>query len=170
MGNLRQRPVRHVGETARRRPVRLNEHRLGEEALHFTRWFAHSKYHLMGGFAMELTRAGDPTRLRERFSQTLQHAQRVHQARAVVTLLLALGVVAAAASAIANLLRVAAPTGILERAAALSASLSVLLIALRIGFDRYLERCDVAATFLAIQLSAASSSAPGGRATSSGLP
>lgn len=155
--HARRRRVRHDPVPG---PVLAHDHRLGEEALHFTRWFAKSKYHLMGGFLGELTGPpGDTARLRERFERTLRHAHRVHTARGAVTLLLALGVIAAAATTIANLLNVEAPTGIVERAAALSASLSVVLIALRLGLDRYLERCDVSATFLAIQLSASARAA-----------
>lgn len=157
-----------MGEQAPRRTVRRHavhgplphddEHTLGEEALHFTRWFAKSKYRLMAEFLGELVRAPeerDPARLRERFLRALMHAQRVLQVRFGVTFLLALGVVAAAASTLANLLDVAAPTGWLERAAAWSASLTVVLVAARLLLDRYLERCDVAATFLAIELAAA---------------
>lgn len=131
---------------------------LGDEALEFTRWFAKSKYQLMGSFLGELTGSdGGPKQVRERFCRTLTHAHRVHAVRGVVTFVLALGVLAAAASAVANAIDVPAPTGILERAAAISTSLSVLLVAARLALDRYLERCDVAATFLAIELGAANS-------------
>ena len=153
----------HADRRARRRhavhgPFGYEEdHRLGEEALHFAKWFARSKYQLMGGFFGELRRAPDkrdPEVLHDRFCRALTHAQRVHQARGVVTFLLALGVVAAASSAVANALDVDLPQGMLERAAALSASMSVVLIAIRLLIDRYLERVDVAATFLAIQIAA----------------
>jgi len=138
-------------------------HRLGEEALHFGRWFAQSKYHLMAGFLGELQRPAaerDAARLRDRYCRALTHAQRVHTARGVVTFLLALGVVATASSALADALGVPAPTGYLERAAAIAGSISALLIALRLLFDRYLVRVDVAATFLALQLTAASAAPP----------
>lgn len=134
------------------------DHKLGEEALHFTRWFAQSKYHLMARFLGELRHASgerDARVLQERYCNALTHAQRVHQARAVVTFLLALGVVSAATSAVANALDVDVQAGLLERAAALAASASVLLVALRLLLDRYLERVDVTATFLAIQLATA---------------
>lgn len=147
---------------ARRR--RLFRHEgLGEEALHFTRWFAQSKYRLMGEFLGEIERAPETRSvpdLRSRYCRALEHGQRVHQARGIVTLLLAIGVVAAAVSTIANALDapaalaadVAAWTAFLERLAAISASVSVLLIAIRLAMDRYLERIDVTATFLAMQL------------------
>ena len=148
-----------VRRTASRGPtpfVREPGHTMGDEALEFTRWFAKSKYHLMGGFLGELmSDRYDVEQLRDRYCRALSHAHRVHQARAFVTLLLALGVIAAAASTVANVLEVTTDIGFLERAAAISASASVLLIALRLLFDRYLERCDVAATFIAIELSAA---------------
>lgn len=133
-------------------------HTLGEEALHFTRWFMHSKYHLMRSFLSELRRtpgAREIDTLEVRYLRALTHALRVHRVRSVVTFLLALGVIAAAASAVANALDVAFPTGFLERAAAFSASVSVALVAMRLLLDRYLERVDVSATFLAIQLASA---------------
>lgn len=137
-------------------PIELDDdHRLGEEALHLTRWFAKSKYHLMGQFLGELQRPADQrdvAKLRDRFCRAITHAHRVHQARGLVTFFLALGVVAAAASAVLNALEVDASTSALERAAAFSASVSVLLVAARLLLDRYLERADVAATFLAMQL------------------
>lgn len=135
-----------------------DEHTLGEEALHFTKWFTRSKYHLMRRFLGELRRAPetrDAGTLELRYRRALTHALRVQRARTVVTFLLALGVIAAAASAVANVLDVALPTGFLERAAAFSASVSVALVAVRLLLDRYLERVDVSATFLAIQLATA---------------
>lgn len=161
-----------MSEHARRRrrghaahgPLDLDDrHTLGEEALHLTRWFAKSKYHLMGQFLGELQRAPgerDASVLRDRFCRAITHAHRVHQARGFVTLLLALGVVAAATTAVLNALDIDAGTRVLDRAAAFSASASVLLIAARLLLDRYLERADVAATFLAIQLTAASAATP----------
>jgi hypothetical protein len=144
-------------------PLHLDDdHSVGEEALHFTRWFMQSKYKLMGEFLGELQSASeerDPEALRGRYCRALQHAQRVQRARGIVTVLLALGVLATAASAVANLLDVgdgaASTTAFLERAAALSASIAVALVALRLALDRYLERVDIVATFLAIQLSCA---------------
>lgn len=130
---------------------------LGDEALEFTRWFATSKYHLMGAFLGELmdTSPRDMKLLRKRYCQAVTQGLKVHRTRGVVTVLLALGVIAAAASSIAKLLGVSAGVGALDRAAAISASLSVVLIAARLLLDRYLERCDVAATFLAIEIATA---------------
>lgn len=147
-----QRPPRHAVQG----PIELDEdHRIGEEALHFTRWFAKSKYHLMGRFLGELQRAPeerDLAVLRDRFCRALSHAHRVHRARGIVTFFLALGVIATAASAVLNALDLDASTSVLDRAAAFSASVSVVLIAARLLLDRYLERADVAATFIAIQM------------------
>lgn len=147
-------------------PLGDEEHSLGEEALDFTKWFTQSKYRLMAGFLGELAR--DPGErdldvLKERYTRTLTHAQRVLTARGLVTFLLVVGVVAAAASAIANLLAVptilegdvAATTGFLQRLAAYSTSASVVFVALRLLLDRYLERIDVTATFLAIEIATA---------------
>lgn len=146
------------------------DHRIGEEALHFTKWFMRSKYDLMGRFLGELCQ--DPSQrdvdtLRARYRRALHHAQRVHVARGVVTFLLALGVIAAATSAVAGVLDVDLPTGFLERAAAVSASASVVLVAARLLLDRYLERCDVAATFLAIELATARGAPAASRAPGS---
>lgn len=153
-----RRPHRHVVPG----PLTIEEHRFREEALNFTRWFAQSKYRLMGRFLGELSSSAeeeDTEALRERYCRALQHGQRVQQARTIVTVLLAMGVVAAAATAIANALGLgegaAATTSFLERAAAVSASAAVLLVAVRLLLDRYLERVDIVATYLAIQLSCA---------------
>lgn len=133
-------------------------HTLGDEALEFTRWFAKSKYHLMGAFLGELTDPAprDAAVLRGRYCKAVTHAHRLHQVRGIVTSVLALGVVAAAGTSVASALNADATIGLIERAAAISASLSVVLVAVRLMLDRYLERCDVAATFLAIELSVAS--------------
>jgi len=134
------------------------DHRLGEDAVQFTRWFMRSKYHLMGGFLGELRAPRPPEEaeaLAARFCRAIVHGQRVHQGRALVTFLLALGVIATATSAVANALAVDLPSEPLERAAALAASVSVFLVAVRLSLDRYLDRVDVTATFLAIQIAAA---------------
>ncbi|HUR68729.1 MAG TPA: hypothetical protein VM370_05735 [Candidatus Thermoplasmatota archaeon] len=149
----------HAGHRARRRHAapshRADEHRIGEEALHFTRWFARSKYHLMGEFLGDLVRAPEERnaeRLKARYCRALEHAQRVLTARGVVTFLLALGAIATAGTAIANALHLG---DIVARAAAISASATVALVALRLLFDRYLQRVDVTVTFLAIELATA---------------
>lgn len=154
--HARRRQRRHVVPG----PLTLDDdHSIGEEALHFTRWFMQSKYHLMGRFLGELqsdAQEREPEALRARYCRSLQHGQRVQRARGVVTFLLALGVIAAAASTVANLLHLgagaAATTQLLERGAAISASATVILVALRLLLDRYLERVDIVATFLAMQL------------------
>lgn len=133
-------------------------------ALHFARWFLHSKYRLMAGFEDELAREDppEPALLHARFRLAVRHAERVETARAVVTFLLAFGIIAAAGSTVANLLEaprflegdIATTTLLMDRIAALSASLSVVLVGLRLLFDRYLDRVDVAAIFLGMQMAA----------------
>lgn len=141
-----------------------DERDFGEEALGTAKWFLQSKYRLMGRFLAELERPPgerDPELLRVRYDRALRHGERVHRARTFVTVFLAIGAITATGSAVANALGVGE---ILARAAAFSASATVLLLALRLSLDRYLERVDVAATFLAIQLtvSADAGSAPEG--------
>ena len=137
-------------------PLSLDDdHHAGEEVLHFTTWLLRSKYRLMGEFLGDLQAdpsARDATILRARFCRALQHAERVQRARGVVTLLLALGVLTTAATTVANALGVDAPLGALEQAAAIAGSATLLLVALRLLFDRYLERVDVAAMFLGMQM------------------
>lgn len=125
--------------------------------MHFTRWFAQSKYHLMRAFTDEIARAPDEfdgPRLRDRYDRALDHGQRVHRIRSLVTLLLAAGAISTAASAVANALGLGETPGLLDRVAAYAGSATVGLIVLRLLLDRYLERVDVVATFIAIQLSA----------------
>ena len=132
--------------------------RLGNDALRFARWFFRSKYALMAGFLGELEQtpeARDERDLRQRYCRALRHAMRVQRARAVVTVLLAMGVLTASSAAVLDAL--AGPEGraLVQDVAAWSASISVLLVGLRLAFDRYLGLVDVSATFLAMQLATA---------------
>src|SRR5438067_8300706 len=140
-------------------------HRIGDEALHFGRWFAKSKFALMQGFLGELESCErDADELRGRFVAATRHAKRVLVARSVVTVLLALGVVATASASVAALWwvpqfvagDVAAWAAVVRRVAAIAGSLSVLLLVARLAFDRYLELVDTTATFLAIEMAACS--------------
>jgi len=155
---------------ARRAPLFDGDHgavrRLGGDALRFTRWFLRSKYRLMAGFLGELEsppEARDEAALRRRFCQAVTHAVRVQRLRSFVTALLALGVVTAAFATVVSIVSLppalagdaAAAHALLSRVAAWSASASVLLVALRLGFDRYLGLVDVSATFLAIEIASA---------------
>lgn len=146
------------GHGRRRRTARL-----GDDALRFMRWYAGGKYALMGGFLGELDdppEARDAGDVRERFCQAIQHGRRVQAARTVVTVLLTLGIVTTAFATVANVLLV--PSALegdvvalrvfLERVAAWSATFAVILVGLRLAFDRYLELVDTSATFLAMQL------------------
>jgi hypothetical protein len=107
--------------------------------------------------------ARDEQALRARFCRAVSHAIRVQWARSAVTALLALGVLTTALATAADVLiippalagDVAATRALVERIAAWSASASILLVALRLAFDRYLGLVDVSATFLAIQLASA---------------
>lgn len=140
---------------------------LGEDALHFGRWFFKSKFALMQSFLGELRDdpgERDEREIEDRFLRATQHALRVQTARGVVTALLALGVVATAAASLAK--SVAIPTAfagdvdfwltMLGRVAAISASASVLLLLARLAFDRYLEQVETTATFLAMQIASCS--------------
>jgi hypothetical protein len=71
--------------------------------------------------------------------------------------LLAAGAIAATGSAVANALGVGL---ILDRVAAFSASAAILLVAVRLALDRYLDRVDVAVTFIAIQLTVSADAEP----------
>lgn len=145
--------------------IRIDDTRqTGEEILHFSRWLLSSKYRLMARFLGDLKTVPSPQRVIEleaRYRRALQHGERIYAANGVVSILLALGVLTAAASALADVTGLAAPIGPLERVAAVAASASIALIALRLAFDRYLERVDVVATFLATLLFKAAPS-PGG--------
>lgn len=147
---------------AHRPPYRGRMEKLGDEALHFARWFRKSKFALMQDFLGEIDcppADRDAAVIRRRFLAATRHAKRVLVARLVVTVLLAAGVVAAAAASLARVLVVPSVdvdlwVATLDRAAAVSASASVLLVALRLGFDRYLDLVQTTATFLAIELAA----------------
>lgn len=142
---------------------RLRFHRsaLGDRALDFARWFSRSRYDLMAGFLGEMERAPaerDADELRQRFVRALRHGERVSRARTAVTVLLALGVLTAMTTTLVQLTdapAVADALMLLERVAAISTSLSVVLVVARLACDRYLERVDVTATFLAVQLATA---------------
>jgi hypothetical protein len=92
----------------------------------------------------------------------VSHALRVQRARTLVTVLLAVSVAGTAIATMANVaylpglsIELSATKLLVERVAAWSASLSILLVAMRLAFDRYLGLVDVSATFLAIQLAGA---------------
>lgn len=146
--------------------ARRSAARIGDEALHFARWFTKSKYALMDGFLSELDDAPeerDPATLRARFIRAVTHAKRVQLARTLVTLVLAAGVLATAGAAVARVVfepanmerTVGVTTTLLDHFAAYGASFTVALVALRLAFDRYLGLVDVTATFLAMQLATA---------------
>lgn len=130
-----------------------------DEALDFARWFTKSKFDLMAGFMADLARPPaerDAADLARRFKHALRHAKRVLRARLVVTVLLAAGLIATLAAALARFLAIPPDMlALVDRAAALSASLTVLLLVARLGFDRYLELIETSATFLAMQLATA---------------
>ena len=139
---------------------------IGESSLRFTRWFLKSKFALMQAFLGELempAQARDPSHDRRRFLLAMRHAERALVGRVVVSVLLVFGIVATAAAAVARVLYVPAALtpGVeatlvaLDRVAAVSGSLTVLLLALRLAFDRYLERVETTAVFIAMQLASA---------------
>lgn len=159
-----------MSELARRREARRStegrSRDLGDDALRFARWFTRGKYVLMEDFLGELRKAPEARNeeeLEARFARAVAHGKRIQAARSVVTVLLGLGVVAAAFATLARFLYVPDPlagdvaftASLLDRVAALSASSAVVLVALRLAFDRYLSLVDVTATFLAMQLATA---------------
>ena len=129
-----------------------DEARTGDEILDFWRWLLVSKYRLMGRFLGDLKATPDASRAAEldvRYRRALQQGERAYQLRSIVSILLALGVLMAAGSALAQMANLDASAGPVERVAAVATSTSVALLALRLVLDRYLERIDVAAIFLA---------------------
>jgi hypothetical protein len=140
-------------------------------SLRFLRWFLKSRFALMGGYADLLSR--DPSErdvglLRARFLEAVRHAERVLLARGVVTLLLAFGAVTTVTTAVLGSL--ALPEGLeaprsltalaLRRVESVAGSLTLVLLALRLAFSRYLDLIDVTATYTAIALAGASKRGP----------
>lgn len=128
-------------------------------------WYFRSRFDLMERFLEDLERPAasyDVPELRRRFLQTVHHAKRVLLARAFVTFLLALGVVATVVASLAQVVSLAGPleSGVaatstfLKQAAAVTGSVSLLLLGLRLAFDRYLHLVDTCATFLGMQIAA----------------
>lgn len=151
----------HVLRRARRAEVAEDEGRI-----RFLSWYFRSRFDLMQRFLEDLERPTTPLPLlRRRFLDTTRHANRVLVARAVVTFLLALGVLAALAATVASAVwvpgpfeaGVAATSRFLAQAAAVSTSASVVLLVLRLAFDRYLGLVDTCATFLGMQIAASTS-------------
>ena len=153
----------HARRRRSRAEPRFNVRDLGEDALDFARWFRRSKFDLMAGFLGELGRdpaERDRADVERRFLAALRHAKRVLLARIVVTLLLAVGVVATAAATLAKVLwvpavltfEVQATLAALDRLAAVAGSATVVLVVARLLFDRYLDMVETSATFLAMQL------------------
>jgi hypothetical protein len=130
--------------------------RLGDDALHFARWFTKSKFQLMADFMADLECSPsqrDAEALARRFQAAIRHARRVLLARLAVTILLAAGVIATMGATLAQFLAVPAEAlGFLDRVAAVSASATVALVVARLGFDRYLGLVETSATFLAMQI------------------
>lgn len=139
--------------------------------LGFVKWYAQNRFHHMEQYLPELEQEPsqvDAKRVRERFLKATRHAKRVMVARLVVTALLALGIVATAVAAVANAVAVPAALSTdvdrlrdwLARAAAVSGSATLLLLLLRLAFDRYLRLIETSALLLAMQLSAARAAPP----------
>jgi len=129
----------------------------------FVKWFATSKYALMERYLPQLERGSferDPARLRARFQRVLALANRVRRMRIVVTVFLAMGIIATVVSRILDRIPLHQMLGadeafihdVLDNASTFSASFAVVFLGLRLAFDRYLARIDVNATFLAIEI------------------
>lgn len=148
----------HVGH---RRAERLRD--ASVDVLDFGRWYVRNPYRLMRRFASDLGRARDAAALQSDLLRTLARAERVLAARLVVTVLLALGVVATTAGAILSRVwvpelyagDVARSVGALETLAAIAAPLSLLFLVARLAFDRYLRLVETCATMLSIELASA---------------
>lgn len=132
----------------------------------FARWFARNRFHHMEDYLDELEQDPatiDAGEVRARFLRATVHGQRVLAARLVVTVLLALGVITTATASIANAIDVPeafqgdveVARDLFARIAGYAGSATVLLLALRLGFDRYLRLIETTAMLLAMQLSAA---------------
>lgn len=143
--------------------VRTHEPAEEDSGTRFFAWYFRSRFDLMERFLEDLERPTAPLAvLRRRFLHTVHHAKRVLVARGVVTLLLALGVVAAVAAGVAEAVwvpdtfepGVVATSAWLARLAAITGSASVVLLGLRLAFDRYLHLVDTCATFLGMQIAA----------------
>lgn len=154
---------RHARRRRSRIEPRVFARSLGEDALDFFRWFLKSKFDLMAAFVGELEKdpvERDRADVERRLVQALRHAKRVLLARGIVTFLLAVGALATAGSAIARVLyvpavltfEVQATLLVLDRLAAVAGAATVVLVVLRLLFDRYLDMVDTSATFLAMQL------------------
>lgn len=152
--------------------ARVDLGRLGDEALSFARWFRSSRFDLMGAFYGDLKEdpdLRDRPAIEDRFRRALAHGKRVLRLRLVVTILLAMGAVATASTALARMLWV--PTlyvddvqvalALLDRSAAIAGSATLLLVGLRLLFDRYLDMVTTSATFLAMQLASCRGLPPG---------
>lgn len=134
--------------------------------LGFFRWFFRSRFHHMEEYLDELTR--DPSEIdaasvRARFLRATRHGQRVLAARLSVTILLTAGILTTTIASVANAVDVPEALqgdvdrarDLLERVAAIAGSFTILLLALRLAFDRYLRLLETRALLLATQLSAA---------------
>lgn len=108
-----------------------------------------------------LSRAPDPA-LAARLVRTIAKGKRAARGRLVVTILLAFGVIATAAAAVLN--AADAPTALegdvataraaLARTAAAAGSATLVLLALRLAFDRYVGLVEMDAIVLAMRLAA----------------
>ena len=136
-----------------------------DEDVSFPRWYFRTRFDLMERFVDDLERPSHSVpHLRRRFLHAVHHAQRVLVARAVVTFLLALGVLATAAAGVVGAVwvpdtlepGVVATSRFLARMAAVTGSASLLLLGLRLAFDRYIRLVETCATFLGMQIAAAS--------------
>lgn len=143
--------------------VRAYARREETDDIRFLDWYLQSRFHLMERFLEDFEHPTTPVVvLKRRFLRAIRHAKRVLAARGVVTVLLALGVLATAAAGVAEAVwvpdpfepGVAATSTLLARLAAVAGSASLLLLLSRLALDRYLELIDTCATFLGMQLAA----------------
>lgn len=120
-------------------------------------WFVRNRFQLWEALAAETReRPATAASCQRRFARALRQAQRLLVVRLVVTVLLALGLVASVASAVLAATTPAflaaqadAFERLLTRAAALATSVSALLLVLRLLLERALSRYDVVVAFFA---------------------
>lgn len=165
---------RGSASASRKGKLRVRVTKLGEDALSFAKWFRTSRFDLMAAFYGELEEdpsLRDRASLEDRFRRALAHGKRVMLARGVVTVLLALGALATAGAALGRILwvpsllanDVQATLWILDRSAAVAGAATLVLVGLRLAFDRYLDMVTTSATFLAMQLASCRGLEPAGR-------
>lgn len=117
-------------------------------------WVAKNRFTLLEAYAEDAEKGLEPDDAKVRLDEAVRQAKRWMVARAVVTVLLALGAVTAALSTVAATVPtvgdyVAFMRDVLAPVAAVAASLSAALLVARFVIQRIIRRYDVGTMFLA---------------------